>query len=53
MTRLSAGMWACTSGNELPISVCRSDELGKLWSKAAAQLETLYDKVDKRQNAGQ
>ncbi len=32
---------------------CRSEELGKLWHLAAAQLEALYNKIDKKQTAGQ
>ena len=32
---------------------CRSDELEKLWSKAAAQLEALYNKADKQQASSQ
>ena len=28
---------------------CRSNELEKLWAKAADQIEALYSKIDKRQ----
>ena len=48
--------WASTFCSYLLIpryAVCRSDELGKLWSRAAAQLEALYEKIDKKQTAGQ
>lgn len=48
--------WASTFCSYLvnPLyAVCRSDELGRLWSKAAAQLEALYDKIDKKETAGQ
>ena len=48
--------WASTvcSSPVIPLyAVCRSDELTKLWSKAAAQLEALYERIDKKQAAGQ
>ena len=49
------GYWPdpCAPIDEQTVFVCRSEELSKLRKAAAAQLETLYNKVDKRQTAGQ